>query len=296
MKEDGQMTIDSYEEVKAILETMIENGEITKESLALVRRALISSGNSEVLQFGKYNIQVTNGKNIQIGDRIYQSSDASIFIQAVKQAQDDINKDKSFRALQGYFQALRTFCNNFPYLSLDDLLGREHKTLEEVYVPLRVRFQEGGTFSDTGNIKGTITEATVSTALKHAKLSSTKHILILGDPGAGKSTLLRQIAQNSWDVPEALGLAHPHLAMVVRLRSLVVSGDIYAGEKLLKSSELVLLEQLPENFLALWSAQMDAPWLILLDGLDEVPIAQRSTVIQWVKILLNTLEIKAIML
>jgi hypothetical protein len=279
------MTVDSNEadKVQSILDRVASAGEFTEENLAFLRRALISSGNSNTLQFGKYNIHINDGKHLQIGDRTYHGPDLETLLRVIRQAQNEIIEDRSYRALQAYFQALRVFCNNFPYLSLDDLLVRERKTLEEIYVPLRVRFQPNSIFLGTGSTIGIMRETTIADVLRQAETSSVKHFLILGDPGAGKSTLLRQIAQNSWHAPSSLGLDHPHFAMVVRLRSLVVSGGVPVGEMLLKASELILLEQPPADFITLWSKQMQASWFILLDGLDEVPFAQRSAVTQWVK-------------
>jgi len=51
-------------------------------------RQFLSTHNAEVLQVGKYNINVGQGQNIQIGDRIYQGTDAETLrevIQAILQ-------------------------------------------------------------------------------------------------------------------------------------------------------------------------------------------------------------------
>ncbi|MCI0564238.1 MAG: NACHT domain-containing protein [Nitrososphaera sp.] len=107
-------------------------------------------------------------------------------------------------------------------------------------------------------------------------------LLILGEGGAGKSTLLRHLAEGAWDVPEQIGLDKPHLPLLIPLRQLArADGSLEDRLNQVLTSELMLMQKLPDGFFIDWSAQTGTPWLILLDALDEVPMDERTRLIQW---------------
>ena len=51
-------------------------GNISEADLDLLRQHLSTSGNQNTVQVGKYNVNIGQGQDIQIGDRIYQGIDA----------------------------------------------------------------------------------------------------------------------------------------------------------------------------------------------------------------------------
>lgn len=194
------------------------------------------------------------------------------------------------QAVEDYLAAVREYCANLPYLTLHDI--RPPKTLNEVYVPLKARPQ---VTSDERRVTGDEKEPRVTRHIARPELAEGSHVtlplsiaevlqnpahahlLILGEPGAGKSTLLRQLAEHAWDAPQRVGLATPHLPLLVPLRQLA-QADGSLEERLGRAltNEMALLRELPEGFFDEWTRQTDACWLILLDGLDEVPADQRA--------------------
>lgn len=267
---------------QSFLERLLQ-GTLTDEDRVRLRRVLLISGQGNVLQVGKYNINIGQGQNIQIGNRVYQGPDLETLRRVVREVQADIAADRYAASLQAYFAALREYCRNLPYLTLYDI--RPPKKLDEVYVPLQLRERrpehEPGSKGDETQRFPASTPDTLSIAevLQQARKS---HLLILGEPGAGKSTLLRRLAEQAWDNPQAIGLQRPYLPMLIPLRMLASrSGALDRRLAAALSDELSLVEDLPEGFFRAWAQQMDAPWLLLLDGLDEVPEGRRTGLLQW---------------
>jgi HrpA-like RNA helicase len=122
-----------------------------------------------------------------------------------------------------YLAALRDYCANLPYLTLHDI--RPPKTLDEVYVPLKVRPQLG---KDKEQEPRQDEEQKMREWQRREPFSIAEvmrkrdqpHVLILGEPGAGKSTLLRQMAERAWDAPDKIGLDAPCLPLLIPLRRL----------------------------------------------------------------------------
>jgi predicted NACHT family NTPase len=246
----------------------------------LLRRVLLVSGQGNVLQIGKYNIHLEQGQNLHIGDHIYQGSDVETLRQVMREVQAEIASDRYAASLQAYFHALRRYCAELPYLTLTDI--RPPKNLDEVYVPLRARQREN---EPLPRRPATQEEAlTVEQVLRQAQ---TSHLLILGQPGAGKSTLLRQLAERAYDDPHAIGLDRSHLPLLLPLRALAhAEGALEARLNQALQNELRLTRPLPAGFLDAWPQRLDAPWLFLLDGLDEVPADRYLSLRQWISDLL----------
>jgi HEAT repeat protein len=121
-----------------------------------------------------------------------------------------------------------------------------------------------------------------------------QNVLLQGAAGFGKSTALRHIRAHAWSQPHLLGLSRPHLPIVIRLQFMAEDRGASIDEWLLnglrRAGDLALERTPPAGFFSEWSARENAPWLLLLDGLDEVAAERRDGVLRWVKVLLQGLE------
>lgn len=301
------------EDPKSIVDRIIASTH-TEADIEALRWALMVSGEPNVFQLGKCSINIMSARDIQIGDQLYHGPDAKAIQRAVKRAQDAIIADAYDRALQDYFRSLRVFCASFPYLTLEDLLSGASRPLSEVYTPLRMRPTAEQWRDEEVAIADVLHQATTETGRRHAEVlthpdveksilrwqqdldAGPNHVLILGQPGAGKSTLVRQIAENAWDDPGHIGLGQPYMPMIVRLQSLALSEGASVETRLLnglhKDSELLLQQDPPAGFFIQWSRRMNARWLLLLDGLDEVPADRRGALVQWLRHLTTALEVE----
>lgn len=227
-------------------------------------------------------------------------------------------------ALQDYLRALSIFSSNTPYLALDEILSGAKRALHDVYVPLHVRLSSAradnpGTGEEGEGKASAVKDSETSTAQDAlpSKVSVKEgaprpvetladmlrsignrarptHILLQGTAGTGKSTALRHIAEYAWWQPQVLGLSKPHLPIVVRLQPVADAGGASLEERLLngirRAADLPLERTPPEGFFREWSKRENAPWLLLLDGLDEVAAEDRGGILRWVNDLLLMLE------
>ena len=247
----------------------------------------------------------------------------------VEQVLDRVSTDATQRydnTLRDYLRALSIFADNSPYLALDQILSGEKRKLNDIYVPLRARLitvepdlpapndrldenvadgQTPGKHSSEQEIRPSDESAIQKVAIPPVGTlayvlavasKSTQHgdVLLQGAAGTGKSTALRHLTTYAFSEPQLLGLNRPHLTMVVRLQVLANVGGASLEERLLNSlrraGDLVLEQTPPNGFFQEWSNLMNSPWLLLLDGLDEVAVDQREETLRWIKDLLRMLE------
>lgn len=189
-------------------------------------------------------------------------------------------------AIEDYLRALRQYCSRHPYPLLSQLIEGTEKTLDEIYVPPRVQSRQ--------KTSGETPLSTFNVLQGYAGGAKQTSILLLGEAGAGKSTLLRQFAKRAWDNPSEVGLDQRYLPMIVRLQSLALAEGAPIGKRLLgalhKANELVLLQEPPEDFFAVWPRQAGTHWLLLLDGLDEIPADNRAATLTWLQDMIQTVE------
>ena len=85
----------------------IANGHFTDTDIASLRQ-LLESGDREVkAQFAKFNVNIGNGKDIHIGDRIYQGADA----EAIRKVLQEIIEERKFRTLLTHCEYLERMEN-----------------------------------------------------------------------------------------------------------------------------------------------------------------------------------------
>ena len=233
---------------------------------AALYRAIITSGASTGDAYINNSIQNSPGAHV---GPTYQGLDERQTRDLVESLLDGIKRDAFADSLRRYFAALREFGSKSSYKVL---LSRfpEDVTSEEVYVPLR------GTTA-----QGVPRTFLLSEAIRSTFDAGMKHILVEGSPGSGKSTLLRQIARHAWDNPASVGLDRSYIALPLRLRSLAqvsaAGREDRIWEALNRASDLDIEgARPPAGFYEAWSRQLDAPWLLLLDGFDEVSEESRD--------------------
>ncbi len=201
------------------------------------------------------------------------------------------------QAVEDYLEDVRKYCAELPYLTLHDI--RPPRTLDEVYVPLQARPQMRPDRRTTARSRPEGSEEPKGPEEPAGPLSISDvmrrrdppHVLILGEPGAGKSTLLRQLAQRAWDRPHEVGLDASHLPLLIPLRWLAAqeAGSLEERLRHAVTGELVPKRDLPEDFFTRWPEQTGANWLLLLDGLDEVPAEGRPHLMAWLRRAIPTL-------
>ena len=187
-------------------------------------------------------------------------------------------------SVEDYLVAVREFCANLPYLTLQDI--RPSKKLEDVYVPLSLRswqHNEGKKVADDqgGANQDVLRPGTLSIA-EVMRSQDVPHLLVLGEPGSGKSSLLRHLAERAWIKHDAIGLDKPHLPLFVQLRQLALAnGMLDERLRTVLNNGLTLSRAIPEGFLEEWPKQTNARWLILFDALDEVPGSASAEFMLW---------------
>ena len=114
------------EEINSILNGIVA-GEYTDADIAVLREVLSSGNNQVTLQLGKYNVNIGDGKEIYIGDSIYQQWDEEAIqalLKAIQQATPEnvptqfqsliADKTKEFVGREYVFDAIEAFIANNP--------------------------------------------------------------------------------------------------------------------------------------------------------------------------------------
>ena len=157
--------------------------------------------------------------------------------------------------------------------------------LEEVYIPLRLRhvqFNECqiGTLELCALGDRDCPVLSLQSAIQQAQQSSEHNVFFFGDPGSGKSSLLQFIAGRAWDSPGSLGLDRRHIPMLVRLGHLSeVEGSLedWLWNGMCRACKPTIKP--PNGYFLTWPERTGAPWLLLLDGFDEVPKRLRDSML-----------------
>jgi hypothetical protein len=279
--------------VGGISARQIQTLEVAYETLKLTARVL--EGGEKTLEI----VERTEGKV----DRVLDYLDAD-------------STGATDGAIRDYLRALSIFASNSPYLSLERILSGEERDLKDIYVARRTRLlrvpadrltseqlgetalgsdpmmvrrpdEEETRQSDESNESiatgGNLTDL-FAVAIRNSK---TVRVLLQGAAGAGKSTAIRYLASHAFSEPHLLGLDRPHLPIIVRLQVLADVGGASLEERLLNSlrraGDLVLEQTPPKGFLRAWSRHLGSPWILLLDGLDEVVNEKREDTLRWTR-------------
>jgi NACHT domain len=179
-----------------------------------------------------------------------------------------------------YISAVKHFALTLPYKGLPDV---EELSIENVLVPTLMAV-------DTSPMPKSV-PVPLRVALEMITSGSgPSHMRIIGESGSGKSTLIRFVCRHAWDNHQAIGLRRPYLTLPLRMRAITEAEGLSKGDvflEALKHDKQLFFSGvfIPSGeFFTLWSQCIDAPWLILLDGLDEVNDATNRNEL-WHKIL-----------
>ncbi|MDF5730648.1 MAG: HEAT repeat domain-containing protein, partial [Rhizonema sp. PD38] len=267
-------------ELLTILERIL-NGCPDEGDIAILRQSLKANGGQNVVQLGKYNVNIGEGKDIQIGDKIYQGTDAetirTILLEVLSQntRQIEIDWHDISQAMLSEQQRLTTN----PLTSSEGITYRT----EQVYVPLELVKRKKPTRrrEDVSPEQGSelYREKEITQTFEHQQFleqvlrqrqspkSQGRRIAIIGEPGAGKTTLLQQMAQ--WVSGEMVQSVVIWVSLA-DLRSRELESyllEIWLQAVARKVGQAEASTQVKDNFMAQFNQGL--VWL-LLDGVDEM--------------------------
>lgn len=224
--------------------TRIENGTATPADLQQLREAVAHQKASGV-QWGKYNVQIVEGREIHIGDRTYVeiNEDAVRAIATAIQQKASAPSSMSI-GFEPYLRAIAHLYSqqNALYTPTDALLPLEARSVEQQDTQQPQERQ--------------VEQFPVLTGLrKYALGEKREHVLLAGRPGSGKSTALKQLA---------IALAEEgQVPVLVQLKGDHTVSELIQAE-FRRAKQRVTLEQI-EDWL------LDDRLILLLDGVNEIP-------------------------
>jgi hypothetical protein len=117
-----------------------------------------------------------------------------------------------------------------------------------------------------------------------ASLSGRHRICIRGEAGSGKTTLLRWITVNAArnSLPDTLDNFRQRIPFYLQLRDYVDASFPRLSE-FLERTTLMINDSMPSGWVM---DRMAAGAIVVIDGIDEVPVRQRAALLQWVDDLL----------
>lgn len=187
--------------------------------------------------------------------------------------------------ISDYVAAVELACDSSPYLSLDTLDPK--RGLGEVYVNLRAQQrtrvpknrEKGQRSRDRKRgAQQTLAGDTLSPR-EMLQASQGRPVVVVGQPGSGKSTLTRYLAYHAWARPDVIGFEYSHIPVIARLADFDrVAGPTNDRLRIIAASQLGL--DISDDLFAHLGGESDRRYLVLLDGLDEVPEQRRLALIQ----------------
>jgi len=268
------------DELIAILDCIL-NGCRDEGDIAILRQSLKASSGKNIVKLGKYKVNIGEGKDIHIGDKVYQGADAetirSIFLEVLSQNTRQLEID--------WHDISQTMLSEQQRLTTNPLTSGEGITYrtEQVYVPLGLveRKKQPRRREDVSPEQGSelYRETEITRTFEHEQFleqvlrhrqspkNQGKRIAIIGEPGAGKTTLLQQIAQ--W-VSREMAQSVVIWVSLADLRSRGLESyllEIWLQAVARKVGQAEPSTQVQDDFVAQFNKGL--VWLVL-DGVDEM--------------------------
>ncbi len=259
----------------------ILNGTANENDIAQLRQFITANSDKNVVQLGKYNVNIADGKDIHIGDKIYQGTEAetirAILREVLSQNTQHIEID--------WHDISQTMLSEQQRLTTNPLTSGEgisHRTTQ-VYVPLGLveRKKQTRRKEDVSPEQGSelYREAEITQTFEYQQFlqqvlknrqspkSQGKRIAIIGEPGAGKTTLLQQIADwVSGEIPDAV-VIWISLADLQGRELEAYLFEVWLQAVARKIGQAEASTQIQDDFVAQFP--LGLVWL-LLDGVDEM--------------------------
>lgn len=209
-------------------------------------------------------------------------------VQAIFPSIPQIELDECDKALNRYLASLRHLGSAFHEQGIVTPLcttrSLESSSLEASYVQVALqqisRVQDFWVDASECPTAGNTTMPKPRVSLDEAVSSCAQangciQLLVTGYAGAGKTTLLNYIAVKALYSPKDIGLTEPMLPLVLSLPELAKVKCMGSFSDWLAKAGAKGLEVTIASFRCRYfeefSTRMSAPWLLLLDGFDEVP-------------------------
>lgn len=207
------------------------------------------------------------------------------------------------RSFSQYLATIRSVSSRLPQGAAMQVgpSKRPKRSLDDVFVPLTLRLVSmDGEQADAAAVQdlcglddSACPTMDLAEGIRSAQNSPEPNIFFFGDPGSGKSSVLRHIASRAWEDSNAVGLPCRHIPMLIRLGNLVDSqGGIedWLWDGMCRGSDTKPESRPPAGYMRVWSERTGAPWLLLLDGFDEVPARSRNGMLDSIGGLLDSGE------
>jgi Effector-associated domain 10/NACHT domain len=265
----------------------IANRTVTEEDIQILRQLRRAPEGQNVIQIGKYSVNIGEGRDIHIGDKIYQSTDA----QTIRTILLDILADKDLidKTFQRLFPPSASSAVDWDWgmkllqqkqlpeirKRLTDTLGRD-RILMDVSIEERKLWvnrpllEADRTLQIDGRDCGTL-DANKMLIETFGRDDIKGKFLILGAPGAGKTTALLSLAEQL--VEGAISQPRTVIPVIFELST-------WRNDN--QSIESWLIEQLYDLHGGNRKAKLYEQWLErqvllpLLDGLDELGLERQK--------------------
>jgi HEAT repeat protein len=251
----------------------IASGEYSEADFTALQQALQGEEGRSLLQLGKYNITIGEGKDIQIGDRTFvEINDAAV--QAIVEAIQSSAASNTPAQInfQLYLRSLvDTYKEWWRYYTLTDATGKNQESESENPSPfdfgLMVQnvYKEENLADPDGNSFQKKLETTERLpVLEGIRKYADDHVLLVGRPGSGKSTALirlllematQALEQDSGKIPILAELRYWQTSVIDRIQAF-----LHKHDPTLSLDESTLSSLLRQGH-----------FLLLVDGLNELP-------------------------
>lgn len=269
--------------VANFVHTLVAGGGVTDGAgldalKSALRRAFLQDASQIEFRSEKTVVAIDSAGAVFLSEMRLRDEDLAALQQAVAAVKHDIESERYAASLRSYFAALRRLNEHPAYDTLSSRLGRNQSA---TYVPLTLEKPDRpGLRLDTVELLASI-----------GREDGPRSVVISGPAGSGKSSLLRHIGAQVVLQATAGNSALRFIPLYVRLPLLANATGVVVERRLWEATcqagDLAMQgEEPPAGFMSRWAELLDAKWLLLLDGHDEVPPAQQLRLGRWLSDLL----------